>query len=596
MRELAAGRGFSATWTNTCSARAAVSFAQTSVGRLSVLSPATADRAPGGRNNQKKDRSMSSRKPNLHASMRQRTEFMRLDPAALAHVRHVKDTLDRELPTALDVFYTHLRRTPDVVKYFSDDASVERAKGAQVRHWASISHGDLGPSYVDRVVGVGRMHARIGLEPRWYIGGYALIVDHLVGALVKEMWPRGRFVSFAEHSSQAEVSATIGALLKLVFLDMDLALSVYGEASEAKLRAAQDEAKIRERVAETSRQQAHEQAQVAALASERAFVSRSFGAALARLAAKDMTFRMQESLPEAYGSLQDDFNKAVTLVHATMADVVETSHAMATGASEISAAADDLAMRTEQQAANLEEAAASLGQITDKVHHSAASAVRASTLVAEAKANAERSGAVVQDATDAMTRISQSSQQIGSIIGVIDEIAFQTNLLALNAGVEAARAGDAGRGFAVVASEVRALAQRSAEAAKEIKALISTSSGEVKQGVHLVAQAGATLSDIAAQVATIDGVVAEIARNAQEQASGLQEVSTTIVQMDQMTQQNAAMVEETNAATRNLSDLAQALIEAVGEFRIDGSVGSAIQGRAASNTVAARLKLVGGGA
>ena len=197
--------------------------------------------------------------------------------------------------------------------------------------------------------------------------------------------------------------------------------------------------------------------------------------------------------------------------------------------------------------------------------------------MAEARADAERGGEIVGKAVEAMGKIEKSSQQIGQIIGVIDEIAFQTNLLALNAGVEAARAGDAGRGFAVVASEVRALAQRSAEAAKEIKALISTSTTQVVEGVELVAETGKALERIEGKVAEITGVVAEIATNAQSQATGLQQIDAAVNAMDQVTQQTAAMVEETTAAARSLAREADELAHMIEQYRIGPAVDDSLE-------------------
>ena len=240
---------------------------------------------------------------------------------------------------------------------------------------------------------------------------------------------------------------------------------------------------------------------------------------------------------------------------------------MGAGVAEISRAADDLSRRTEQQAASLEETAAALDEITATVKRTAQGAGEAQTLVSSAKTNAADSSEVVQKAISAMGEIEGSAKQISQIIGVIDEIAFQTNLLALNAGVEAARAGDAGKGFAVVAQEVRALAQRSAEAAKEIKVLISASSAQVETGVDLVDKTGTALQTIFQQVAHIADLVTEIAASAQEQAAGLSQVNSAVNQMDQVTQQNAAMVEESTAASRTVADEALELGRMMGRFR-----------------------------
>ena len=236
-----------------------------------------------------------------------------------------------------------------------------------------------------------------------------------------------------------------------------------------------------------------------AIAGERAVVTNSVGAALARLAAKDLTYRMTDDLPEAYRRMQADFNAALEQLEEAVLGVKASVEAIDSGTVEIATASDNLARRTEQQAANLEETAAALEEITVTVNKAAEGAVQARQVVATAQDDARVGGDVVRRAVDAVGGIEKSSRQIGQIIGVIDEIAFQTNLLALNAGVEAARAGEAGRGFAVVASEVRALAQRSAEAAKEIKVLISNSTQQVEQGVRLVGETGESLIHIVRQ-------------------------------------------------------------------------------------------------
>ena len=319
-------------------------------------------------------------------------------------------------------------------------------------------------------------------------------------------------------------------------------------------------------------ERAHRAAEDAERAREQQVVVKGLAHGLSRLADGDLVQRLHEPFASDYEQLRGDFNAAMDKLQAAMVKVAAKTAAIDGGTGEISSAADDLSRRTEQQAASLEETAAALDQITATVRKTADGSDEARRAAQTAVAVAVESGAVVKQAVGAMSEIEASSREIGQIIGVIDEIAFQTNLLALNAGVEAARAGEAGRGFAVVASEVRALAQRSATAAKEIKALVGTSGDQVEAGVKMVGEAGAALARIAEQVTTINGVVKEIAASCQEQASALAQVNTAVNQMDQATQQNAAMVEESNAAAKGLNDETAELMALVGGFKIaDGS-------------------------
>jgi methyl-accepting chemotaxis protein len=294
----------------------------------------------------------------------------------------------------------------------------------------------------------------------------------------------------------------------------------------------------------------------------------ALGVGLIRLAEGDLTARLDAGFPVEFAKIKDDFNHAAEKLTQAMRSVVDGAIAIGSSTNEISSASSDLSKRTERQAASLEETAAALDEVTSTVKKTAEGASHARAVVAEARGDAEKSGEIVRQAVEAMGRIEKSSEGIGQIISVIDEIAFQTNLLALNAGVEAARAGEAGRGFAVVASEVRALAQRSAEAAKEIKALIAASSGEVGAGVKLVAKTGESLARIVAKVVEINAIVGEIAASAQEQATGLQQVNNAVNQMDQATQQNAAMAEQATAASQSLSQETRQLSGLVGQFQI----------------------------
>ncbi len=308
--------------------------------------------------------------------------------------------------------------------------------------------------------------------------------------------------------------------------------------------------------------------QQAAVSRSQAHVVDQIGAALEKLASGDLTFQVGD-LGADYEKLRRDFNGAVAALRSTITAIADSTRVVNSSAAEISNAGNDLSQRTEQQAASLEETAAALDEITSAVQNSTVRAEEAKRMVAEARKGASASSEVVRRAIDAMGRIESSSSKIGEIIGVIDDIAFQTNLLALNAGVEAARAGEAGKGFAVVAQEVRELAQRSANAAKEIKALITASTGEVSAGVDLVEATGTSLSDIERRVNEINDRIVAIATAAQEQSVGLREINTAINQMDQMTQQNAAMVEETSAASQTLAAESAHLADRIAQFQLE---------------------------
>jgi methyl-accepting chemotaxis protein len=301
---------------------------------------------------------------------------------------------------------------------------------------------------------------------------------------------------------------------------------------------------------------------------------------LEALSQGDLTISLDQAFVPSMEELRANFNNSVLKLRQTMGTIGVNGAAIAAAAHEISNAADSFSKRTETQAASLEETAAALEQITTTVTDSSRRAQEASLLVARTKQGAEASGEVVRSAVGAMGEIEQSSTAITNIIGVIDDIAFQTNLLALNAGVEAARAGEAGKGFAVVAQEVRELAQRSATAAKEIKALISTSGQQVRKGVELVGKTGEALTEIVERIGEINDNVAAIVQATREQAVGLKEINVAVNSMDQATQQNAAMAEESTAASSGLAEQAAELRELLAQFKI-GSVSTLALGRGA---------------
>ncbi|HSG34049.1 MAG TPA: methyl-accepting chemotaxis protein, partial [Sphingomonadaceae bacterium] len=297
-------------------------------------------------------------------------------------------------------------------------------------------------------------------------------------------------------------------------------------------------------------------------------VVQSLSEALNGLAEGNLSVRIESPFSKEYEELRHHFNASVAAIESAVSVVRDNSTTILSEVENIAGAADDLSRRTEQQAATLEEFAASLTELTASVGATADGASQANEVVSTARTNAENSGSVVREAVTAMGEIAESSEQISRIIGLIDDIAFQTNLLALNAGVEAARAGDAGRGFAVVASEVRALAQRSSDAAREINKLISASTTQVKKGVSLVDKAGTALGDIVSSIGDIADHVNSIASSAREQSIGIGEINTAMAQLDEATQQNVAMFEETTAATHTLKSESNALVRATSQFTI----------------------------
>lgn len=398
--------------------------------------------------------------------------------------------------------------------------------------------------------------------------GLALALGVVIALLLQRVVVRPVVATTATVSrlAQGDLQVEIlGAHRKDEVGDLARALAVFKDNAleTERLRAAEDAAR-----AEAEAERARSEAAKAAAAAELAHAVDALGSALERLANGDLTAEISGAFPPAYERLRADFNASLFKLREPMQVIRKNAQAIRSGAAEISQAADDLSRRTEQQAASLEETAAALDEVTATVNSTATSAKRASGLVQTARGEAEKSEVVVRDAVQAMTAIETSARRITQIIGVIDEIAFQTNLLALNAGVEAARAGEAGRGFAVVAQEVRALAQRSAEAANEIKTLISESATSVETGVELVGQSGQALERIVGRVSEIDGLVSEIAASAAQQATALAQVNATINQMDQITQQNAAMVEESTAASHSLTREGEALEASLAIFKL----------------------------
>ncbi|NML92520.1 methyl-accepting chemotaxis protein [Novosphingobium olei] len=459
--------------------------------------------------------------------LQQRIEFYELERNRGSFAR-LGAVIARSVDQGLAKFYEKLSSTPALSGFFSSQQKIDYARNAQRDHWVKLFEHGIDQAYFERANHIGMTHARIGLAPQWYIGGYALILEHLI----ESMALRGirRFLP-----GQRRLARDTAALVKAAMIDMDLALSTYFAKAEQNTRE---------------------------------IVLGQMGSALRSLAVGNLTTRMS-GLPADYRQAEEDFNAAVAQLAQTLGIVAASSGSIANGTEEIRAASENLASRTERQADSVQQCAAAIGSLSRALAESSEAMAALRKSAGETERQATEGRTAVGQAVSAMDDAQRSAQEVVQIAEIIDGIAFQTNLLALNAGVEAARVGEVGRGFAVVANEVRALAQRSGEAAESIKKLLSTSREQVDRGAELVKSAGGMLHGIIGRVTDISGAVSDAASLTQEQAENAAQVDRAIAEMDLMTQQNAAMVEQTAAATRSMAETSRNLAGAVARFQFD---------------------------
>ena len=487
--------------------------------------------------------------------MSERFAALKFDDAERTALAEMRPRLMSAAEAALAASHRESLKYPD---YAAADRALS-AQGADLAgpkaqdFWRAVVGGAYDDAHQRLIVERAEALCRAKVAPRWTYAQFAQVFAAMAAEAVEESLPP--MLRRFGGKWRGKLRDRVAGLFKRAMLECDLASTAYLAFGEKQLAALEADRKHAE--------------------AEGAEVVREISRALSGLAEGDLTGRLEKAFSSQFERLRADYNASAEKLDAALSAVSGSAASIFSGVAEISRASDNMAQRTEQQAAHLEESAAAVGEITHTMREAADGAAEAKTAVERANAAAAKSQTVVREAIDAMGAIAQSSEEIARNVGIIDEIAFQTNLLALNAAVEAARAGEQGKGFAVVASEVRGLAQRSAEAAKEIRVLLSTSGAQVQAGVKRVGDTGASLGEIVALIAEINGIVARIASGAQSQASGLSQVNTAVGQLDRMTQENAAMVEESTAAARNLEMETQRLAELVKQFRVGASSGMA---------------------
>jgi methyl-accepting chemotaxis protein len=461
-----------------------------------------------------------------------RLAFMAFDDAQRAKLAGLQPFVRKIIGGALDRFYAQARITPATSVFFNDDAHMTRASAAQKAHWLRIAGARFDDEFYASVRRIGSVHARIGLEPRWYIGAYALVLEDLLKGIARQHSPFRRFLSLFRISSARDASI---AIVKAALLDMDLSVSIYFEEAQVERNEAID----------------------------------SLTGALAMLASGDLSHDLT-GLPSAFAALEGSYNEAIENLRTLIGSVTESTATIRSGAGEIATASEDLARRTESNAASLEQTSAAITQMDGRLKATALSAGRTVSRADDAIATVSNGRAIADEAVQAMGRVADSAKGIDDVIEGLDKIAFQTRVLAMNAAVDAGRAGEAGRGFAVVADLVSALAMRAEEEAGRAREQLTATQTDIVAAVDLVQKVDAALANISGDVGEVHKLLAGMATDNGAQSTAVGEISCAVGTMDQATQQNAAMVEETSAAARNLSNEVTILAEQASKFTIGG--------------------------
>ncbi|MFN7104653.1 MAG: methyl-accepting chemotaxis protein, partial [Pseudorhizobium sp.] len=478
-------------------------------------------------------------------SLGERLAFAGLDADTCELLRRHRPQLELHCKDGLRDLFHRFQSSPEAARIFDSEHKIERLHDLQTSHWSVLTDARFDALYAERVKVLSDSESRMGLDPRWHVAGHAVVLEHLLaGVLAQET---GRPLLPAGRRRAQELADLVGALVRLVMVDVEIAVSLrFNELRQKHHRGLEDQ-----------RQE------------DRAEVTQLFSDVVRSLAERDFTISFPEDVPEPYRELGDLLNQAIETSRTTLDTARKHSDEAETSAGGLAADARAFAENATAHAQRLQEASAQLAAITSQVRSCAADTGAAQKAAAATRQTVEESGEIVGRAISAMSDIEASAEKIGEIIGVIDEIAFQTNLLALNAGIEAARAGDSGRGFAVVAQEVRALAQRSADAAHEIKSLVNGTKTQVGAGVQMVHRTQAAISGIVRQVTHIDQSIAGIARSAEEQAGALGQVAAEVSSLGAEVASNARLAEQAGSRADDLQTVIHELGRTVREFRVE---------------------------
>lgn len=469
------------------------------------------------------------------ASLRDRLRFAGVEPAHGEVLRTHRQTLERHVETALRDLFQRFQTFPDAARNFQSERAIDRLHDLQASHWSVLTDARFDSLYAERVKVLADAESQMGLDPRWRISGHAIVLEHVIGGLIEEYWPKA-ILPGARNTRRKELAELISAFVRIAMVDAEIGVSLrFNELRHNHHRAMGEQRQA-----------------------DRGALEDVFGDLIRSLANLDFTHRTGGQMPDDWRELAGTLDGALDEVQRGLGDVIARGEQSAALAQALSAQAEQVCARSAAQSAELAGTAATLEEIGGRLKLNLVETRKAETAAQATRQSAEQSGRIVGEAMSAMADIEASAEKIGQIIGVIDEIAFQTNLLALNAGIEAARAGDSGRGFAVVAQEVRALAQRSADAAREIKQLVTGTKAQVDAGVDRVNRTQDAIGGIVRQVADINDAITGIVQQGAEEIGGL---DTVAGDLGRISAQARADAELAGSAGQSGADLHAAIVE-----------------------------------